>query len=53
MTDRYEMLLAAITEDKVREMPYNPRWREVINLNGEAPERIFVKSGAQDAEHVF
>ncbi|KAK7677232.1 hypothetical protein QCA50_019826 [Cerrena zonata] len=43
----------AIHQDKVRAMPYNPKWREAINVDGEVPEYVLLKSGVKDAELVF
>ena len=45
------LFLAAISEDSVRVMSHDVKWREFINTNGEVPERILLKSTVEDAEH--
>ena len=45
------LFLAAISEDSVCVMSNDVKWREFINMNGEVPERILLKSTVEDAEH--
>ncbi|EMD37298.1 hypothetical protein CERSUDRAFT_65004 [Gelatoporia subvermispora B] len=42
----------ALPLSALRQLPYNARWRKTVN-QGEPPEPIMLRSGAQDVEHVF
>ncbi|EPQ51834.1 hypothetical protein GLOTRDRAFT_132645 [Gloeophyllum trabeum ATCC 11539] len=45
---------AGTTVDTLRNMPYNPRWREMVDrIPKEGPKLVMLRCGAEDAEHTF
>ncbi|OBZ76097.1 hypothetical protein A0H81_03250 [Grifola frondosa] len=42
----------AISLDMLRMVPYDPEWRKTINKSLQ-PQRMTLRNGAQDAEHIF